>query len=129
MRPHRLASPTSDLHHIGEIELTLGVVGAEPGQRTTQRLGVEDIDTGVDLGDRQLLWPGILVLDNPAHQVVGVSDDPAVSTGIGDVRGQYRHRRTVGPMGDDQLCQCLRGQQRDVTVGDHDLACQVGELA
>ena len=39
--------------HVGQVQLALGVVGAQPGERAAQGGGVEGVEAGVDLGDRE----------------------------------------------------------------------------
>ena len=41
--------------HVGQVELALGVVGVELGERVEQRAAVEQVEAGVDLADRELL--------------------------------------------------------------------------
>ena len=42
-----------DRQHVGQVQLALGVVGAQPRERAAQRGGVEGVEAGVDLGDRE----------------------------------------------------------------------------
>ena len=41
-----------DRDHVGQVQLLLGVVGAQPAQRRAQRRDVEGVHAGVDLADR-----------------------------------------------------------------------------
>ena len=52
--PHDPTVLPDDRDDVGEVELLLGVVGAQPAQRRAQRLDVEGVDTGVDLADGPL---------------------------------------------------------------------------
>ena len=47
--PHHVAVGADDRDHVGQVQLLLGVVGAQPAQRRAQRGDVEGVDAGVDL--------------------------------------------------------------------------------
>ena len=59
--------------HVGQVELALRVGGADLGERVEQRAGVEGVDAGVDLVDRELMLArvaGDLRLDDPLDGAV-----------------------------------------------------------
>ena len=121
---HRVAVVAGDAEHVGEVELALGVVGAQPGQGVPQDGGVEGEDTGVDLGDGLFGGRGVLLLDDGSDLVLVVTDDAAVTVGVRQVRGEHRHgRRHLGVRG-VQVTEGVAGQQRDVGVRHDDGALE-----
>ena len=54
-----------------------------------QRRRLEDVDTGVDLGDGCLVLGRVLLLDDAQDGAVGIADDAAVAGRIVDVRAQH----------------------------------------
>ncbi|MPM41228.1 hypothetical protein SDC9_87878 [bioreactor metagenome] len=111
--------------HIGEVELALRVVGAETGQAVVQDVGVEDVDAGVDLGDRPLRLRGVLVLDDAGDPGVAAADDPAVAGRVGHVRGQHGDRVPGAAVVLDHGAQRLAAEQGDVAVRDDDDAADL----
>ena len=61
---HDLPVRADDRDDVGEVELVLGVVGAQPAQRRAQRGDVEGVDPGVDLADGPLRRRGVGLLDD-----------------------------------------------------------------
>ena len=72
---HVSAVGAQDLDHIGQVQLTLSIVGVEPLECRPQRCGVEGEDSGADLGSRQLRAVGVSHLDDPFEVTIGRSDD------------------------------------------------------
>ena len=113
---------TQDRQHVGEVELALGVVGADVGQRLQQRLAVEGEHAGAHLPDVELELGRIarcLRLDDALDGPVGSAHDPSVATGIVEGDG---HERGGGPgalMGLRERPQRRGGDERRVAV-DHD---------
>jgi hypothetical protein len=104
---------------VGQVHLALRVVRGDLREAVAQHVGVEGEDAGVDLGDRELGLGGVLGLLDLAERAVGVPQDPAVAAGLLVVRGQHGDRVAALLVVGNQPLQDLRGQQRDVAVGDH----------
>ena len=94
--PPVCAGLAGDGEHVGQVQLALIVGRRDLGQRGSQICGVEDVDAGVDLGDLPLSVIGVAVLDDAAHQAVGVAQDPAVAGRVGNLRRQHGDRQLAG---------------------------------
>ena len=94
-RKHGAAGVAADLKHVGEVELALGVVVADLGQRVEQGARVEAIEAGVALVDRRLLGRGILLLDDALDLAVGIADDATVAGGVVQLHGEHHHGGVV----------------------------------
>ena len=126
-RAHVPAVGPGQGQHIGEVELALGVAAVQPGQRTSQHVGVEHVDRGVDLVDRALHVVGVPLLDDREH-VTGarLAQHPPVPRRVRHDGGEHRHGVDVGVVGDQQLADRANVEQRHV-AGQHD--DRPGELA
>src|ERR1019366_697504 len=70
------------VEHLRQVELMLGVLGAQAGERARERARREDEDPGVDLADLALGLGGVamaLGLDDPFHGAGAVAHHPAVA--------------------------------------------------
>ena len=94
-RQHGTTGVAADLKHVGEIELALGVVVADLGQRVEQGASVETVEAGVALVDRRLLGRGVLLLDDALDLAVGIADDAAVAGGVVQLHGEHHHGGVV----------------------------------
>ena len=117
-RQHGAASVAADLEHVGEIELALGVIIADLGQRVEQGAGVEAVEAGVALVDRCLLGRGVLLLDDALDLPVGIADDAAVAGGVVQLHGEHHHGGVVLVA---HLCQAGDGLGLDerAVAGEH----------
>ena len=79
-----------DRQHVGQVQLALGVVGPQPRQRAAQGGGVEGVEAGVDLGDREDVGRRVGSLDDVVDAAVGVAHDAAVGVRRRHVRGEQR---------------------------------------
>ncbi|CKR53161.1 Uncharacterised protein [Mycobacterium tuberculosis] len=117
-----LAVGAQDGDDVGEVELLLGVVGAQPAQCGPQRGDVEGVDAGVDFADFPLRWCRVGLLHDRHDFVILGAQDAAVAEGIIQRRGQHRHRSRHRAVGGDQVGQRVGVQQRGISRGDHDVA-------
>ena len=126
-RQHGTAGVAANLEHVGEVELALGVVIADLGQRVEQGAGVEAVEAGVALVDRRLLGRGVLLLDDALHLAVGVADDATVASGIVQLHGEHHHggvvlvahlRQTGDGLGLDERAVAGKHRQRAVEAGE-----------
>ena len=117
-RQHGAAGVAADLEHVGEVELALGVVIADPGQRVEQGAGVEAVEAGVALVDRRLIGRGVLLLDDALDLPVGIADDAAVAGGVVQLHGEHHHGGVVLVA---HLCQAGDGLGLDerAVAGEH----------
>jgi hypothetical protein len=83
-------------HHVGEVELTLGVVSGEAGHRFAHEGHRDQVDAGVDLGDVPLGLAGVAVLADACDPPLLAAKDAAIPGGIGGVAGEHGHRRALG---------------------------------
>src|SRR5881397_3279143 len=77
------ACPGEDRHHVGQVVLTLVVVGANLGQRRPQALGVEAVHRRADLGDLLLVVGGVPLLHDAGH-APPLAEHPAIAEGVVD---------------------------------------------
>ena len=126
-RQHGTAGVAADLKHVGKIELALGVVVADLGQRIEQGTRVEAVEAGVALVDRRLLGRGVLLLDDALDLAVGVADDAAVAGGIVQLHGEHHHggvvlvahlRQADDGLGLDERAVAGEHRQRAVEAGE-----------
>ena len=87
-RRHRAVLAHRRGHHVGQVVLVLGVVVGQRAEPALQRRGRRHQDAGVDLGDRQLVAMGVLLLDDLEHLAVPVAHDAAVAGRVGQGDGQ-----------------------------------------
>jgi len=115
------AQPVGDRQRdrVGEVELLLGVVVADPGQYAGQEGPVEGDDPRVDLGDRPLRVGGVLLLDDPADPRL-VPQDPAVAERLRHDPAQDRRGPACGLVVGHQRPQRLTAEQRRVAVRHQD---------
>ncbi len=88
------------VQRLRQVQLALGVVGAQPRQRRAQRLSGEHVDARVDLLDLELLRRRVAVglgLDDALHVAAGVAHHASIAAGVGEDRG--RHRRAGAAVG------------------------------
>src|ERR1022692_3809236 len=84
---HGVAVAAQDGHRVGEIFLTLRVVGPDSLHRVGEQVTVEGVHARVDLVDRALPGRRVGVLDDSGERAVLVPDDPAVTGRVGYPRG------------------------------------------
>ena len=101
---------------VGEVKLTLVVVGAQFGQNGRQLLPVKAIDAGVGEVVAALFGTAVPVLNDAAHPVIPITEDAAVTRGVWKAGRQQRHRSLAVAMFGQQGLQGLGAQQGHVAV-------------
>jgi hypothetical protein len=66
------------LDRVGEVELPLRVVGVEVLEGAPERIGLEEVEGGVQLLDRALILGRVLLLDDAEDFAVFIADDAPV---------------------------------------------------
>ena len=117
---HHMAVGAHDRDDVGQVQLVLGVVGAQPAQRRAQRGDVEGVHPGVDLGDRLLRRGGVGLFDDADDVAVLGAQHPAVAGRVGQGGGQHRDQRRFGAVGGHQFGQGRGVEQRYVPRGHDD---------
>ena len=102
-------------HGVRQVQLALGVGGLETAERRPEQIGLEDVDRGVRLADRELLGRRVACLDDRLEVAVGVADDPAVAP---DVVGDERENGGAG------LLRAVRREQRLRAARSSGAACR-----
>ncbi len=118
---HRSASGTQDRQHVGQVQLALGVVGADLAERVEQLAAVERVDAAVDLADLQLgrgRVAGLLRLDDALDGAVGRAHDAAVAGRVRQHHRQHRRRGGLLDVGRRERVQRGARHQRHVAVED-----------
>ena len=128
-RTHRFAGLAYQGQHVSQVQLTLIIGRRDLGQRGPQDCGVEDVGPGVDLGDLPLSIIGVAVLDDAAHQAVGVAQNSSVSGRVGNLRREDGDSSLPGAMLVEQRGQGLTGEHRHITQGHDHVAVEIGKLA
>ncbi len=82
-----------EAERIGEVQLALGVVGPERGERCAQGSRAESIEAGVHLPDRALLRRTVVLFDDAFELTLGIAHHPAVAGGVVEID---REERAVG---------------------------------
>jgi len=106
-------------HHVGEIELALGVVPREVRQGGAEEGEIEAIQAGVDLAKGKLRRARVLRLDDAQEAAAAVAHDPAQAASLGHLRGEQAHRRRVGLMVGDQADEFGTAHQGAVAAHHH----------
>ena len=112
-----------DLHDVGEVLLVLAVVGRHPLDGVGEQRAVEGVAPGVELIDGALGLGRVALLDDPQEGAVGVAHDPPETREVAP-RGQHGDRVARRLVPARQFAERLPAQQRHVTVGHDDRACQ-----
>ena len=90
------------LHNIGEVFLTLSVMGAKPCQRTAHSIALEHIRSGINFGKRCFLGSRIALFHHPLHETLVIADNPAIPGGVLQHRGDEGGTRPlIAMVGDD----------------------------
>ena len=110
-----------DRHDVGQVVLTLGVVGLHPPQRGGEQVASEAVDRRVDLIHRSFVSVGIGVFDHTFDAAVTGSDDPAVAGRIVHHRGEQGGSSTRAAVVVDQRRDVLGSQQRGIAGQDQDV--------
>ena len=122
VRRDRLSVGAQEIEHLRQIQLALGVVGAQAWQRALQRARVEGEDAGVDLSDLELLGARVAVrlgLHDALHRAVGAAHDPAVAGGIVEHRRHHRGGRAALRVHLGQAADRLRADERHIPAEHH----------
>ena len=117
------AAAVGDQHRgdVGEVELTVSVVGGEPIELLEKRLGFEAVDTGVDLGGGELRRRERLLLDDRCHfgRSGSGAEDAAVTGGILRDGGEDGHGCALGEVQVAERRERFRLYERDI-AGEHE---------
>ena len=122
MRAHASLVGPHDRQHIGQVELTLRVVGGDLAESGDERPTVERVDARADLADPHLELRGVarrLRLDHALDRAVGRPHHPAVAARVIEHRRRQRRRRARAGVRLGQPGQRLRVDQRMIRV-QHD---------
>jgi hypothetical protein len=120
-----------DGQHAGQVQLALGVVGVELGQRGQQLAALEQVEAGVDLPDRELLRgrvAGGLRLGHALDRAGGVAHHASVAGGVIELHAGDRRGRARVLVGADELGDRRAGDQRHVAVDDEHRRRAVDQL-
>ena len=80
---------------VGEVFLTLSVVGSDSTERGAKVIGVENIDTSVYLANVELLLGCVAVFDNAQETAIAGANNTAVAAWVVKNRGQNRRNASV----------------------------------
>ncbi len=105
-------------HHIGEIELALGVAALQVAQPVAQASGGCRHQAGVGLAHQTLRRRRVQLLDDAGHGAVGAPLDAPISGGIVEFDGQNGER--AGGGGGAQRLEAVHRDQRHIAVQHQD---------
>ena len=114
-----LAVGAQERQHVGQVELTLGVVGGEPPERRDEVAARERVDARVDLADRLLLGGRVarhLRLDDALDATVGRADHAPIAGRVLELHRRHRRRRAALLVRLRERGDRLGGDQRHVAV-------------
>ena len=117
--------PSQDADDIGEIVLTLVVVGLDLRERLPEPLGLEAVDARVDLDDLLLVVRRVAVLDD-ALDPPALAQDPAVALRSIHDGGEHRRDRARRPVVAHETLERLAREERRVSRQDEDRALAAG---
>ena len=107
-RRHHMAIFDSHADDIGQVILTLGIVGTQLTQVAAQHAGRQRQHTGVAFAHSQLCGRGVFLFDDGAYAPAVIAQDAAITSGV------VQHDRQQG-----QLARPGQRQQRTQRVGLH----------
>ena len=108
---HRKPVGDGQGHDVGQVALTGGVRGGQPGERRGQHGAVEGVHPRVDLPDRPDRVVGIPVLDDRPDPSGTVAYDPPVAGGVGHLRGEHGDGVMAPVVGGHQRPKGVRGEK------------------
>ncbi len=125
---HPLARIAQQRDHVGQIKLTLYIVGAQIAQRGKKRRRGEGVHRGVDLPDCLLLMRGVPRLNNTDDIAIHIAQHAAIGTGVAGKHGRQQCRRCMGfTMVCDKFTQDIGGKKRRIAGYDQDGAGVLGK--
>ena len=116
MRHHRHAVGHSELDHVGQVVLALGVLVVQPGQPGFEQTRGHSHDAAVHLADGALRVAGVFVFDDGLDGITH-AHDAAVTRGVGHVDGQQCQMLAAALV--DQRLQGVGLGQRHIAREDH----------
>ncbi len=126
-RQHRTASTAANLQHVGQIELALGIVVANLGQRVEQSTRVKAVEPGVAFAQSRLFGRCVLLLHDARHRASLVAHDAPVPERIVQFHGQHHHGSVIALARLDQLRNRSGRDKRAVARQHHQRAVEVGK--
>ena len=109
---------TGNSEHIGNVLLTLGVIGGYFREGLTQYGGIKSVNTGVNFVDGELFVSGVFRFDDGGYLTSLVAHNTAIGTGVIHVGGEYGDGVGVGFVECDEFAEGFGPQQGHVPVGD-----------
>ena len=111
--------------HVGEVILAVRIISAQAVDVREERLGVEGIESRIDLADVRLLRTQGLLLDDCGHAICSpFAQDASVARGVGWLSGEDGHCGTVRGVKVADAADRLRTDQGRVSGEDK----KIGEL-
>ncbi len=110
------------IERLGQVQLALGVLGAQPRQRLAQGMRREHVHASVHLAYQQLLGRGVAVglrLYDRHDGSVAVAHHAPVAAGIVEQGARHRRACAAALVRIDELCDRLGADERDVAAEDH----------
>jgi len=109
---------------IGQVLFTLGIVAAEPGYGSEEKLGRNAVDAGIDLADGPLLRGCVLFFDYCRYFAGAVFDDSAVAERVFEGCGEDRYGCLPLFVTLQQVPQGLGFRERHIAAEDQDIAAE-----
>jgi hypothetical protein len=106
---------------VGQVELTLRVVGREPFEDRPELVGSEDVDRRVDLAHRELLRRRVGRLDD-LDRAPAVAENAPVLARVVALEREDRRGGVLTTMGLEQVAKQRGGQERRVAREHEDVA-------
>ena len=131
VRGDRAAVGADQIERLGQIQLALRVLGAQPRQRLAQGAGREHVDAGVDLANLQLLGRGVAVglgLHDGLDGAVGVAHHASIAARIVQEGARHRRARAAGLVRVHELGDRLGAHERNVAAEDDHRGVRVSRV-
>ena len=97
------------------------IVGADPGERHPQGGRLEHVDGSIDLGDLELRFGGVPLLNDRLEATVAVAHDTSESGRIGEIRAEQGERVSRTLVAGDEAAQGRGVEQRNVGAQHNDV--------
>ena len=113
---------------VGQVELALGVVGFEVGDRFSQQFGIEHVDGRVHFMHGQFAAVGVLLFHDAQHVAFAVADDATIASRIVKNGGEHGGSVAALLMEGKQLVQRVGVEQRHIRSCDQHRAVKTALL-
>lgn len=113
---------------IGQVKFPLCIFSVNALQDIEEHVGIENVNSGIDLGNPFLLRRGVLLLNNFFEAAARSANDAPIAGRVGHDDGKYRGAGTAGAVLGEEFQGGRSGEQGNIAGKDEDVAREIAEL-